>query len=172
MSELGLVRPDMAAIVGQPYGVAYSYPVTASDIRRWAIAVYYPEHPPRHYWDEEYAGSTPRGGIVAPEDFNPFAWATARPELTARRSDFDPDYIETQFGITGPGRAANLNAGLSVEYGERMRPGDVITSASQVTSYEEKKGRMGRMLITIIRTTWTNQDGAMVKRTDQTSIRY
>ena len=33
--------------------------------------------PPREYWDEEYAATTPAGGIVAPEEFNPFAWMTA-----------------------------------------------------------------------------------------------
>ena len=42
-----------------------------------ALAVYYPDVPPRLFWDEEYARSTRHGGIVAPEDFNPFAWFTA-----------------------------------------------------------------------------------------------
>ena len=29
-----------------------SYPVSVSDIRKWAIAVYWPESPPQLYWDE------------------------------------------------------------------------------------------------------------------------
>ena len=29
--------------------------VSESDIRKWAIALYWPEIPPRHFWDVEYA---------------------------------------------------------------------------------------------------------------------
>ena len=56
-----------------------SFPVTESDIRRWAIAVYWPEKPPRLFWDENYAKTTRWGGIIAPQDFNPFAWPVERP---------------------------------------------------------------------------------------------
>jgi hypothetical protein len=166
------ITDDMRAIVGRPFNKIRSYPVSISDIRKWAIAVHYPEAPPRLYWDEEYARTTAYAGIVAPEDFNPFAWISAEPGMRARRAAFDADYLERGFGIGGPGLTTNLNAGLSTEYGERMRPGDVIAGHSEVVSYTEKHGRMGRMLITVIRTLWTNQNGASVKRTDQTSIRY
>lgn len=166
------ITEEMRGVIGQPFNWTESHPVSTSDIRRWAIAVYYPETPPALYWDEEYAATTPLGGIVAPEDFNPFAWVTAKPGMAARRADFSPDYIEETFGIRGPGLRTNLNAGLSTEYGVRMRPEDVITSESKVVSYEEKSGRMGRMLITVVETTWTNQNAELVKRTHQTSIRY
>ena len=46
-------------------------PVTQTDIRRWAMATFYPEKPPRLYWDAKYAATTRWGGIVAPPDFNP-----------------------------------------------------------------------------------------------------
>jgi hypothetical protein len=166
------ITEDMRAIVGRPFNKNRSYPVSISDIRKWAIAVHYPETPPRLFWDEEYARTTAFAGVVAPEDFNPFAWISAEPGMRARRAAFDADYLERGFGISGPGLTTNLNAGLSTEYGERMRPGDVIAGQSEVVSYTEKHGRMGRMLITVIRTVWTNQHGARVKRTDQTSIRY
>jgi N-terminal half of MaoC dehydratase len=166
------ISDDMRALVGRPFNVIRSYPVSVSDIRKWAIAVHYPEVPPRLYWDEEYACSTVFAGIVAPEDFNPFAWISAEPGVRARRAGFDPDYLERGFGIAGPGLTTNLNAGLSTRYGERMRPGDVISGRSEVVSYTEKSGRMGRMLITVIRSVWTNQNGVVVKTTDQTSIRY
>ena len=38
-----------------------SFPITDSDIRRWAIAVYYPEPAPRLFWDAEYAAGTCTG---------------------------------------------------------------------------------------------------------------
>ena len=42
-----------------------SYPVSESDLRKWAIAVYWPETPPRLHWDEAYAKTTRFGGIIA-----------------------------------------------------------------------------------------------------------
>ena len=52
----------------------WSPPIRDSDIRRWALAVYWPEAPPARYWDAAAAATTTAGGIVAPEEFNPFAW--------------------------------------------------------------------------------------------------
>ena len=54
-------------------------PISLNDIIKWAIAVYWPEQPPRLYWDEDYAKTTRFGSIVAPQDFNPFAWPVDRP---------------------------------------------------------------------------------------------
>ena len=48
-----------------------SHPVDRSDLRKWAIAVYWPEVPPKLFWDEEYAKATKYGGIVAPRPANP-----------------------------------------------------------------------------------------------------
>src|SRR3954469_10520520 len=66
-----VVTDEMRSILGVSLGGSVSYPSAASDTRRWASAVYSPEPPPRHFVDEEYAGTTPFGGIVAPEEFNP-----------------------------------------------------------------------------------------------------
>ena len=41
----------------------YSRPVELNDIIKWAIAVYWPEDPPRIYWDEEYAKTTKYGDV-------------------------------------------------------------------------------------------------------------
>jgi hypothetical protein len=177
MPEETYVTEAMQSIIGKPFGEAVSYPIARSDIRKWAIAVYYPDPPPMLYIDEEYAKSTSYGGIVAPEDFNPFAWISAQPGLSSRRvssatDGINSDYLENMFGVEGPGLGTPLNAGAVTEYGVRMRPEDVVSTSSQVVSYTERAGRMGRMLITITRATWTNQAGEMVKLNDQTSIRY
>ena len=82
------ITPQMRDIVGLELRRATSFPITDSDIRRWAIAVYYPEPAPRLFWDAEYAAGTSHGGIVAPEEFNPFAWMT-QPEPDAS-SGHDP----------------------------------------------------------------------------------
>jgi hypothetical protein len=167
------VTTAMRDAVGRTLARQVSFPVSESDIRRWAIAVYYPQQPPRQFWDEVYAKSTPHGGIVAPEDFNPFAWMTAeRDEPRAELSQNDPDRTELLLGIPGPGLKFQLNGGMEVEYGARMRGGDVITSVTRLAEYTEREGRLGLMLFTVAEASWTNQSGELVKRTRTTLIRY
>jgi len=80
------ISADMQKVVGSELSRMVSYPVAESDIRKWALAIYYPEEPPRRFWDEEAAAGSREGGIVAPEDFNPFAWMRAEPKGVGRSS--------------------------------------------------------------------------------------
>jgi hypothetical protein len=168
------ITPQMQDIVGLELRRSTSFPITDSDIRRWAIAVYYPEPAPPLFWDAEYAAGTVHGGIVAPEDFNPFAWLT--------RTEADAGVVtraaggfvgpEEALGIEKPATESLINGGTEVEYGVRMRPGDVITSVSRLAGYQEREGRLGLMLFTTSEDTWTNQRGATVKTSRSTLIRY
>jgi hypothetical protein len=161
------VSEAMRTSVGRELGRRVSYPVTDSDIRRWAIAVHYPEQPPARYWDDEH------GEIVAPLDFNPFAWLARVPGFTTGDVDAnDPDRTEKTLGIAGPGLTFQLNGGMSVSYGVRMRPDDVITSVSRLAGYHERTGRLGLMLMSTTEDTWTNQRGETVKKQAVTLIRY
>lgn len=167
------ISPEMEAAVGSELGRRVSYPVTDSDIRRWAIAIYYPDEPPRIFWDAEYAATAPLGGIVAPEEFNPFAWMAADPKGIKRSTgEYDPDSMEKSLGVQGPGLKFMLNGGMEVDYGVRMRPGDVITAVSRLYSYKERPGRLGLMLMSTTEDTWTNQKGEMVKKARNVLIRY
>jgi hypothetical protein len=169
-----LISADMEKCIGRVYERLVSYPIGISDIRRWAIATYFPEVPPREFWDQEFAQRTRYAGIVAPYEFNPFAWITREPTRIPPRADgADINGIEKSQGIDGPKVQHSLNGGLEARYGAaRMRPGDVITSETSIESYAEKDGRMGVMLMTRLRSTWTNQDGELVKQAHQTIIRY
>jgi hypothetical protein len=166
----------MRAAQGRELSRKVSFPVSESDIRRWAIAVYYPAEPPRLFWDAGYASSTRHGGIVAPEEFNPFAWMAARDDHGGDEAgdagDEGIDTVEASLAIPGPGLKHQLNGGVEVEYGPRMRPGDVITSVTRLTGYSEREGRLGLMLFTVTEDAWTNGDGDLVKRTMMTTIRY
>ena len=140
-----------------------SYPITDTDIRRWAMATYYPEKPPRIYWDTEYAASTKYGGIVAPPDFNPFAWSLDRPRgpgqgLSGRKPDDKP--------LTG------MNGGQTDTYGVPMRPGDVITSRSRLVDWHEREGRLGHTLYVRTEIEWRNQRDELVKTRMSIGIRY
>jgi len=141
-----------------------SYPVAESDIRKWALAVYWPQRPPRAFLDASRA----------PEDFNPFAWAVATTESTGRlAADANAaDRTELLAGVPGPGLQFQLNGGLETEYGAPIRPGDVITSENRLDSYSEREGKLGLMLFTVTEDTWTNQDDVVVKRSRMTLIRY
>ncbi|MEO3855876.1 MaoC family dehydratase N-terminal domain-containing protein [Acrocarpospora sp. B8E8] len=169
------ISAAMRTALGSELGRRVSFPVSESDIRRWAIAVYWPEQSPQLFWDAAYAAGTRYGGIVAPEDFNPFAWMSAEAWSPGDGEGIDandPDRTELLLGIPGPGLKFQLNGGMSVEYGERIRPGDVITSVNRLESYTERQGRLGLMLMTVTEDTWTRADGTLVKRGRNTLIRY
>lgn len=172
-TSVSVISAQMRAAAGREMGRRVSYPVTESDVRRWALAVYYPEQPPRQYWDAAYAASHGFGGLIAPLDFNPFAWLSAEPGFgAAGAGGNDPDQTEKALGITPPGLKFQLNGGLSARYGVRMRPGDVITSARRLDAYTERAGRLGQMLFTTFVDEWANQRGELVKRTSLSLIRY
>lgn len=162
------ISPEMTAAIGTEISRRVSFPVTDSDIRRWALAVYWPEEPPARFLRGD-------GPLTAPHEFNPFAWASA--EVTthpagAVAEQNDPDSTEKQIGLAGPGLKFMLNGGMEAEYGDPIRSGDVITAVNRLASYTERSGRLGLMLFTVMEDTWTNQDGALVKRGRTTLIRY
>jgi hypothetical protein len=171
--ETSRISDRMRGALGTEIRRAVSFPVSESDIRRWAIAVYYPEMPPARFIDPKAAALRP-GGLVAPEDFNPFAWAVAEASgsnLTAEAA-VNPDSLEEGIGVEGPGLKNILNGGTSIEYGEPMRPGDVITAVTTLDDYRERPGRLGLMLFTVLKTVWTNQHAQVVKTVSGTTIRY
>jgi|KBSSwiStaDraftv2_1062776.scaffolds.fasta_scaffold84122_3 hypothetical protein len=162
-----LITQAMLALVGEVRQRLTSYPVSASDIRRWALAIYYPDAPPERYVRAgAAAGESP---LVAPEEFNPFAWTVAAPKGAPRFSG--PKQIEQAAGAVPPVKFS-VNGGSTCEYGVAMQEGDVITSETRITSYSQKQGSKGPLLFTDVETRWTNQRGEMVKVTVQTGIRY
>jgi hypothetical protein len=163
----------MRDAVGREMWRAVSHPVSESDIRRWALAVYYPDTPPSRFLDAGAAATTRWGGMVAPEDFNPFAWTVAYQSGPDHQVEpIDSDGTERMLGIPGPGLRQQLNGGLETEYGAPMRPGDVVTAVRRLVAYWERPGRLGLMLFCTVEETWTNQRGEVVKVARKTYIRY
>jgi acyl dehydratase len=158
-----LVTDQMRAAQGVWTDEVRSFPVRDTEIRRWAIATYWPERPPQIYWDEEYAKQTRWGGIIAPPDFNPFAWPIDRPDVGSRGA------------LPGqkPKKGENiLNGGQRDTFFQPVRPGDVITSRQRLSHWEERQGRLGLTIFEYTEVEWRNQDGALVKRRIRTRIRY
>ncbi|GAA3947216.1 hypothetical protein GCM10022383_26300 [Microbacterium soli] len=163
------ISEAMRNAVGTEISRRVSYPVSDSDIRRWALATYWPDSPPARFL------STDTDTIVAPEDFNPFAWAVVESHRHPDAVDADqndPDSTEKQIGIAGPGLKFMLNGGMVANYTGAIRPGDTITSVSRLGGYTERTSRLGQMLITVLSDEWTNQRGDVVKRVETTLLRY
>jgi len=174
-----VITDDMRGLIGRILEVRASFPIDRSDIRRWAIATYYPEERPSRYWAEESTEARSRGGIVAPLDFNPFAWmAASREGPSVEPIDADPGTIrvgasEHLLGVTPPELFKGLNGGIEVQYGPaRMYPGDVITTTASISEYREREGRLGLMLFSTTDNHWVNQDDEHVKTLRMTLIRY
>lgn len=158
-----LVTQAMHDAKGVWDNVRTSYPVSESDIRRWAIAVYWPDTPPKVYWDADYAASTRWGGIIAPQDFNPFAWPVERsgPASAGAMPGAKPKKGENV-----------LNGGQKDTFLNPMRPGDVITSRTRLSHWEERTGRNGLTLFMYTETEWRNQKDEVIKTRVSTQVRY
>ncbi len=174
-----VVTAEMRGLIGQPIETKVSFPIEAGEIRRWALAAHYPEEPPRRYWDAGSPDALLVGGIVAPGDFNPFAWMVASrsgPQvepLEVDRGLLMAGATEQLLGVRPPELRHGLNGGIEILYGGApMRPGDVITDTASISEYREREGRLGLMLFTTTDHRWVNQDGAHVKTQRLTYIRY
>jgi acyl dehydratase len=154
--------PDTLAWLNRPLEPIEALPVGANDIRRWAMATWYPQPVPPEFYDEAAAARGPWGGLVAPRDFNPFAWTLTLP----------PDRYPWMRGMgTEPGRRG-LNGGQRNRYYAPIRPGDRIRSTVTLIDAYEKQGRLGTMLFLIDEARWTNQRGELVRVGERTSIYY
>jgi hypothetical protein len=156
-----MVTPEMEQFKGVWVNEEVSLPVTESDIRRWAIAVYWPHKPPPLFWDSAYAATTKWGGIVAPEDFSPFAWPVPTGEAVNPSARL-PGFL---------GRVV-LNGGQTDTYGVRIRPGDVISTRTCLSDWEEKEAKSGRKLFSYYRAEWRNQNGELVRTRVATTIQF
>ncbi len=170
-----LITDAMREWVGAKAPPLTSPPISESDIRRAAISIYWPEVPPRIYWDAEHAAQTRWGGIIAPEEFNPFAWMIGRAHVGPHPDHLDDaqEALEKARTLRPPGAPPNyLFGGVDTVYLERMRPGDEITSVITVTDLYERSGRLGAMIFYITEETWTKQTGVVVKTTRTTNISW
>jgi hydroxyacyl-ACP dehydratase HTD2-like protein with hotdog domain len=124
--------------------------VTASDIRRWAMAVYWPEPPPARFVDEAAAVRSRFGELVAPQELNPFAWMPGKQEAASEREP-PPEGVRRLFG------------GCHIEYHEPIRVGDVVRRRTRLEGWRSKAARSGELLLVDWAHEWRNQRDGLVR---------
>lgn len=154
---------DAATIerIGRTLPPVSSPAVGANDIARWWIATYWPERPPPSYLGRDDAERGPWGGVVAPRDFDPFAWMLNRP--------WGGDWL---WGMGAePGKRV-LNGGQRNLYFAPIRPGDVISVTRRFADVVERETKRGPMVFFTSEFRWTNQHEEPVRLGYQTTIYY
>jgi N-terminal half of MaoC dehydratase len=119
-------------------------------------------HKDQIFYDEEYARAKGYRSIVAPLGF-------------LGTPVFNPGAARGPGGMGGrfsiPYKRV-LNGGTEYEYLDSVCAGDLLTSTTKITGFNEQKGSIGPMLITTRETTYTNQNGKLVVKMVGTTIQY
>jgi len=154
MADDSIITDEMKAQIGVESGPSV-YEIEKSSIRRWAEAI--GDNNPL-YHDEEYAKSKGYRSIIAPPGFiGQYAFAVKSSGPYA--------------GVASP-FSRNLNGGNEYEIFKTVQAGDTLTATSKVAELREREGRMGKMFIIIMETTFKNQDGEIVGKIRSTGISY
>jgi hypothetical protein len=137
----------------------WSAPIRDSDIRRWALAVYWPAMPPRRFW------AAASEDVAAPEEFNPFAWPAPRSARPAPRSSADrrPDPRRVR---------GRVNGGCRVAYGVPMRSGDRIRRRVRLEGWRVTDSARGPLLLTDYEHEWRNDRDELVRLAVYTLIHW
>lgn len=131
-------------------------PCSASDIRRWVMAMDYPN--PIH-WDSEFAAETKFGGLVAPQSI-------------AVALDFGHGCQPACVGHI-PGSHLIFGGEEWWFYGVPVRPGDKLFQERRFHDYKVVDTKFaGPTMFSRGDTIHTNQHGALVAKERSTAIRY
>ena len=131
-------------------------------IRRYAEAV---GNDNPLYQDDEYARRSLYGSIIAPPGF--FGWPTKTPCSCTGLADI---VGELQAALARGGFPRILDGGISYDFFLPVRAGDILIASPKVTGLSEKEGKGGTMIICNFETTYTNQNGDLVAKANQTFI--
>ncbi len=153
-----LITDEMRAQIGKE-SEPTTLEIDKTSVRMFARAVGYTDPV---YYDEEAAKAAGYRSLPAPPGY--LGTPVYDPNRRSGRAQQMPE----------PSRPLKrvLNGGTDVEYLADICAGDILTSASAVSSIEERQGRLGEMLITTTKTTYRNQDGEVVAIMTGTGIRY
>jgi acyl dehydratase len=151
MSEMSSIAEEFVKLIGVEAEPEF-WEVEKGHIRRFAQAI----GDPNPLWqDEEYAGKTRHGEIIAPPFFLIDAGLV---KFVDRLVDMCP-------------HKANINGGTEIEFYGPMKVGDTISTVAKLSEVKERTGKSGMMIFLTVEVTYSNQKGELVARCRNTFIR-
>lgn len=117
------------------------------------------------YWNAEYARNSRYGSLIAPPGFFgwPCYWAEAGPIFSGLREEIIKAITEAGFDRV-------LDGGIEYEFYLPVRAGDTLAAAPRIKDIYERESKNGKMLFSVIETSYMNQNGDMAARARQTLI--
>ena len=175
-----LLTKEVLEFLGFQTGNVLGDPITAKEIRRYALAI---GDPNPVYHNQEEAEKSRYGGIIAPPCFTYWACHPASqddfPEnLTIRgRLKREAQQIgafavpELPLPNTAHG-GTEVHGGDEHEFFHPLRPGDVLTGRSKIVDMQEKSGKVGSLIFLVLETQFKNQRDQLVDIVKTTVIYY
>ena len=115
------------------------------------------------YWDEEQAGKSRYGSIIAPPGF--FGWPAKRGGSLLPKVSMEVGAAAAQAGYP-----RLIDGGMEYDFFQPIRAGDVLASLDRIADVVVREGKSGKMILVTRETSYTNQNGALVAKTRQTLI--
>jgi acyl dehydratase len=162
--DASLIPDETRALLGELMDEPVTAVITARDAQRYAYAV---DDLNPIYFDEAAAKAAGYRTLVAPPTFVGHVVAPTR-----ALADVRVDGI-----YRGGGRSLHLRGvdrvmagGEDWDYLEPAYVGDVITAESRLYAIDQREGRTGAFVTSVVETSYTNQDGVLVARCRRTGI--
>lgn len=153
-----MIPEDLKQYIGKVYPPHVRH-VEQGAIRRYAEAV---EDDNPLYSDEEYAHQSRYGAITAPPAF--FGW----PKKTG---GIPEAMVEVRAAVAKAGYGRALDGGISYEFEQPVREGDVLVASMRVKDIYEREGKSGtKMMFCVFETRYISGNGDLVARVDHTLI--
>ena len=154
--------------IGTPYAPHTGEPVTARDIRRYALAL---DDRNPIFQSAERAKAGRYGALTAP--LNYFSWAVGVPGAEKFTSDLGEDGLASFVGVPEIPRVWDvgwMRGGEEIEFIRPIHEGDRVTVRGEVVDMKEKEGRLGPMIFVTSAFIYTNQDEELLVRHKVTMI--
>ena len=163
-----MLPEELSKFIGQSVDISV-FEVEKEPIRRFADAV--GDLNPL-YWDEECAGKSRFGSIIAPPGFISSLWFTGRskkwgPKERPAESLGPPALMEA---LAKAGYKRILDTGMDYEFFEPVKAGDTIRSVCVVKDIMARGAKETSVAFLITETTYTNQEGRVVARAKSTTV--
>lgn len=150
--------------IGKEMGSRTGEPVSAKDIRRYALAI---DDPNPIYYNESAAKKGKYGGLVAPPGY--ICWATQNASNEKRVSELtEGGFIRGGFlaipEIPNVWNFGWVRGGEEYEFYKPVRVGDKVTVKYKITDITERTGKSGKLIFITTEHTYTNQRGDLLAR--------